>query len=403
MLAGFSKRLQFMGSNASGESCTRNWKDLASYLFLHKKIMLKPFTGMAHLVLLWGFIIFTVVMLAAQFDVILPPSPAKALSMFLDILGIVLLIAISFFLVRHLQKRSSKEKTIPERLLFPGMIILCIVITGFLAEGARLSIMEQTFQWYSPVGWLFSLILPESPLFMQWMIRVHFFLVVIFLGSMPFTFMRHAPAAALNILCDTGIPTPDSRTTPAKTRECGLGSVTDLSWKQRLDAEACVSCGRCVDNCPAAISGKPLSPEKILQKLRGAMEDDQKGQALLLGESITPEEIWSCTTCMACVEQCPVFTNPAEKIIGLRKHKSLFMGDLPAEARPMIRNLEIFGDTQGKGTAHKTDWFQDSKVNVLSEANPKTDILLWVGCSGAFHPRYRNVMRDMVKILDKAR
>ena len=399
MLTGFARRWIFW-VNSMGDSLVYDWKGLATYLLLHKKIMKRRAAGMAHLFLFWAFIVFMLVMVLAQFDFILPSFPGKMLSMLLDMIGLALLISIGFFINRYIRKKSNKEKTIPNRVLIPSLIIFCIVITGFLAEGARLSILNQQFSWGSPVGWVASLMMPKSPLLMQLMIRAHFFLVLIFIASMPFTFMRHVPASALNILYRSRGQMGGLSAAPGGKK--GAGTIADFSWKQLLDAEACVSCGRCVENCPAAIAGKPLSPEKILQKILGQMENGPKKDLLCSDKIISSDEIWSCTTCMACVEHCPVYTDPVDKIIDLRRHETMCTGSLPSEARPMIRNLELFGDTHGKGAAYKTDWLQENEVNVLSKNHLQTDVLLWIGCSGAFHPRYTEVLRSMVRILDHA-
>ncbi|MBT4401913.1 MAG: hypothetical protein HOD37_20710, partial [Bacteroidetes bacterium] len=141
MLTGFARRWIFW-VNSMGDSLVYDWKGLATYLLLHKKIMKRRAAGMAHLFLFWAFIVFMLVMVLAQFDFILPSFPGKMLSMLLDMIGLALLISIGFFINRYIRKKSNKEKTIPNRVLIPSLIIFCIVITGFLAEGARLSILN---------------------------------------------------------------------------------------------------------------------------------------------------------------------------------------------------------------------------------------------------------------------
>jgi Fe-S oxidoreductase len=309
-----------------------------------------------------------------------------------EIMLAALFFSIGFFIIRYLRKKTNYDKTIPGRILIFGFIILCCLITGFLAKGTG---------WVWPVGLMTSLFIPQPALFIQLMVKAHFFLVVIFIAfAMPHTFLRHVPASVKNILY---IPKRQMGDLSTITKEkLGVNTINDFSWKQLLDAEACVSCGRCVENCPAAIAGKPLAPEKILKKIFGQIEKQNGDDLTGLDKIISSEEIWSCTTCMACVQHCPVFTDPADKIIDLRRHQTMHEGALPSETRPMIRNLELFGDTYGKGVAYKTDWLHDNEVNVLSTHHSQTDVLLWVGCSGAFHPRYTEVLRSMVRILNHA-
>jgi Fe-S oxidoreductase len=170
-----------------------------------------------------------------------------------------------------------------------------------------------------------------------------------------------------------------------------------------------VSCGRCEENCPAAISGKALSPRKVIRNILEQMEamaghrnGGKDGSPFpLLESAITDNEIWACTTCMACVAHCPVFTEAMDKIVDMRRWRVMGKGQLPAEARPMIRDLELYGDVQGKGIAHRADWAMHRDVPRIDDVKD-ADILLWVGCSGAFHPRNQETMRAMVKILKSA-
>jgi Fe-S oxidoreductase len=268
------------------------------------------------------------------------------------------------------------------------------------------------------LGWFFSLISPASPVFMQMMIRLHFFAVLVLIAAIPFTFMRHAAASPLNVFyrkkgarAALTLPSIESGAIGAKT-------VEDLSWKQLLDAEACVACGRCDENCPAAISGKPLSPRKIIRNIREQIETvtaaqkrlskepGNRAEPPLLESAITADEMWACTSCMACVEHCPVFIEPLDKIIDLRRYQVMGEARLPAEARPMIRDLELYGDVQGKGAAHRTDWALNREVpgisGISTQNGSDVDTLLWVGCSGAFHPRNQETSRSMVKILKAA-
>ena len=143
-----------------------------------------------------------------------------------------------------------------------------------------------------------------------------------------------------------------------------------------------------------------------MEKNGGKSPGSQTDDRLLLAEAITADEIWSCTSCMACVTHCPVLIEPLDKIIDMRRYQVMGEAQLPAEARPMIRDLELYGDVQGKGVAHRADWAMNRAVSLLSQTPAQTEseieMLLWVGCSGAFHPRNQETSRAMVKILNAA-
>jgi Fe-S oxidoreductase len=139
-------------------------------------------------------------------------------------------------------------------------------------------------------------------------------------------------------------------------------------------------------------------------KTFGGAQTESFGQSgpPLLADAISPEEFWACTSCMACVAQCPVCAEPLDKIIDLRRYQVMGEGQLPVEARGMIRDLDIYGDVQGKGAAHREDWAMHRAVPVLGPEAAETDILLWVGCAGSYHPRNQQTSRAMVKILQTA-
>ena len=370
-----------------------DWKGLLAYLLGHKKVLENRHAGTAHILLFWGVTIPLIIAILAQFSFAMPPVLARFFSFMSDILGIALFAGILFFLVRRFQSGGPEA---PKRVLLPLVVLLIIVLSGFFAEGTRLNITDPAFRWFTPVGWLFAAFLPSSPLFMQLMIRVHFFAVLLFLSILPFTFMRHLVAGPLNVYYRRKDPLGQFRQMALAGEVVGARRAQDLTWKQLLDAQACVSCGRCDDHCPALISGKPLSPRKVIRNIR---EQTENPSLALLEDEITSDEMWACTTCMACVEQCPVYVEPMDKLMEMRRYQVMGLGLLPGEARGMIRDLEIYGDVNGKGIAHKEDWALNLGVPHISDEGLDAEILLWVGCSGAFHPKNQAATRAMVRIL----
>jgi Fe-S oxidoreductase/nitrate reductase gamma subunit len=393
-----------------------DWQGLMASVLTHRDILNRPFVGWGHLAVFWGVIIPLLVIILAQFGFIIPQAPAKLLHLIQDLAGVALLIGIVFLLIRRI---GSTDVEGPTRTVLPMVLLLVILVSGFMAEGARLSILRgDGFPWPSPLGWFFSFVSPASPVFMQMMIRLHFFAVLGLIAAIPFTFMRHAAASPLNVLYRKKGARAALTLPSIESGQIGAKTVDDLSWKQMMDAEACVACGRCDENCPAAISGKPLSPRKIIRNIREQIETvtaDQKrfsnelgnvAEPPLLENAVTADEIWACTSCMACVEHCPVFIEPLDKIIDMRRYQVMGEARLPAEARPMIRNLDLYGDVQGTGVAHRTDWALNREVPQMSRISTQNvsdvNTLLWVGCSGAFHPRNQETSRAMVKILKAA-
>ena len=391
---GFLKRCSSWLSGR-GEAISADWAGLIGYILGHRRVLETRKRGVVHLIFLWGFVSPLLVIILAQFGFSIPFPAARAISLLMDLLGFCLFFGAIYFMINRIK---SMDRSGPQKTLFPISLILIIIITGFLAEGTRLSIINSTSLCSTPVGWMLSGFMPPSPLVMSIMIRLHFLAVLVFIATLPYTYSRHIIIAPLNILFRRKGNPGLLRNVSFEAGITGAGSIKDFSWKQLLDVDACVSCGRCDENCPAFISGKPLSPRNIVRQLITRLES--AGSEGII--RIPDEEIWSCSSCLACVTHCPVYVEPMDKIMDMRRFIAMGKGQIPSEARPMIRNLELFGDVQGKGASHRMDYACDLHLPQFDSGGLKGNVLLWVGCSGAFHPRYQDVVRAMVNIMRKA-
>ena len=195
MAAGFRKRWSVVQLGRQ-ERRSRDPLGLIKYLFGHNKILQNRKAGWAHLFVFFGFLIPLLVIILSQFDFAMPVPVARLLSLLTELLGLAMLAGLVYFLLRRI---GAAEPRAPKRTIFPVLLLLFIIVTGFLAEGTRLAIVPAGFSWSSPVGWLISLTLPVSPLLMQVLIRLHFFAILVFVAALPFTFMRHLVASSQNV------------------------------------------------------------------------------------------------------------------------------------------------------------------------------------------------------------
>jgi heterodisulfide reductase subunit C len=162
--------------------------------------------------------------------------------------------------------------------------------------------------------------------------------------------------------------TPSSDLPPSKF---GAKDVSDLSWKNLMDAYTCTECGRCTSECPANQTGKILSPRKIVMDTRDRLEEvgrnitkhgkDYDDGKALLGDYITPEELWACTSCMACVQACPVNIDPLSIIIDLRRYLVMEQSQAPAELNSMFTNIENNGAPWQFSPADRFNWKEEEK------------------------------------------
>jgi len=383
---------------------------LLSYHFSHRRILEDRYPGILHLFIFWGFIIPFIIVSIGQFRTIMPLWGARGLSLLLDLIGALALVGTVMLLFRNFRDKKGQQKSFSIHL----WVFLAILITGFLAEGIRLTIIESQNSFdalFSPAGLTFSYLIPGSPMLLKILIRCHFFLVLFFIASLPFSDMRHVIAATLNVYYQKKGLRGKIESIPLEGDYFGVGQVQDFTWKQLLDSDACVNCGRCEQNCPAFLSGQPLSPQKVVQWIGEKMEEayalKRSGECYEehLGDyngTIGKQDIWSCTTCMACVQSCPVMVEHLDKIIDMRQYSVLTESKFPAEYKQIFKDLEIFHDPLGKGGLIREEWASNLKIKKMYQNND-IEILFWVGCIGALYDeRSKNTTIAAAKVLEKA-
>ncbi|MGB8179029.1 MAG: (Fe-S)-binding protein [Acidimicrobiales bacterium] len=194
----------------------------------------------------------------------------------------------------------------------------------------------------------------------------------------------------------------------------GAGKIEDFTWKQMLDLATCTECGRCQNECPAWNTGKPLSPKLLIMGLRDNMfasadrllsRETGGDVATLVPTTIDPDVLWSCTTCGACVEQCPVDIEHIDAIIDMRRYEVLMESRFPSEAGLLLRNMENQGDPWGLGASKRTEWLAalDFEVPVFEDVIPEdVEYLYWVGCAGSLDERGRKQVVSTARMLHRA-
>ncbi|CAB1084187.1 Fe-S oxidoreductase [Olavius algarvensis Delta 1 endosymbiont] len=191
----------------------------------------------------------------------------------------------------------------------------------------------------------------------------------------------------------------------------GLGRVSELNWKNVLDLYACTECGRCEEQCPADMTGKPLSPKQVIhdakidlfdQAAAVLAKDNEQVEPLVRENSpITDDVLWSCTTCRACEDICPVDIQHLDILLEARKYQVLMESSFPPEMQETFNNLENQSNPWGFGSDTRRDWAKGLDVPLVSD-NPEADVLYYVGCAGSFDDRGKKIARSMARVLKKA-
>jgi Fe-S oxidoreductase len=225
----------------------------------------------------------------------------------------------------------------------------------------------------------------------------------IFIG-MSWGPMRHALAGALHLAFHprparfTG-ERPDSALTPLAldSPRLGVQHSADFRWNELLGLDACVQCGRCEAACPAHAAGLPLNPKKLIRDLASA----RAGRALVGADAaVEPDTLWACTTCRACVYECPMMIEHVDAVIDLRRFQTLELGATPGKAAQALQELRAADTVCGRSTASRMEWAADLKLPQLA-AGASCDVLLWLG-EAAFDLRGQRTLRALVQLLRRA-
>ena len=398
--------------------------------------------GLMHSMIYFGFLVLLAVTTTLEIDHQLPEGAKflhgrvyQAYAMVGDAAGLVFLGGIVWAIVRRYVQRPYRIriKSKPEHAIILGTFLL-IGVSGFLAEGFRIAQesangLDMSFEKWSFVGY------PLAQLFdgasahtldvwhqVWWLAHVLGF--VAFLGLLPVTMLRHIFTSPLNMyLKDKERPKGAMKAMPNLTETSletfGASVVEDFTWKQLLDTDACTMCGRCTSVCPAHATGKPLDPREIVLKTGEVMaasaphghvspplgtdvEITIKSSSLF--ERITAEEIWSCTSCKACDEICPVNIEILDKILDMRRYLSLMESNFPTELGAAYRGMENSGNPWGMSQTERADWTKNLEgITVLDGGEPlEAEYLYWVGCAGSFDDKNKKVTTAMAKLMQRA-
>jgi len=412
----------------------------------HKRMLKEPYPGIPHLVIFWGCVFL---LLCAAMDFLShywfhswdQGTSGLIHSLISDIAGILVFVGTIVFIIR---RYAQKPGAFQERLdrsrddLISVVLILLVVLTGFFAEAFRIATIEpgtQEAAWslWSPGGWIVSkafIGLSLGTLLtchrILWYTHVLITVGAVIYISLFYSRLNHIITSTANAFFRSR--EPKGALVPINLEEAeffGVGEIGNFTWKQLLDLDACTRCGRCQERCPAYLSGQPLSPKKVIQSLKEHLMEESHYPFLtkvpqtslitvqpevaaeadppraLIGEVIPEEAIWSCCTCGACQEICPVYTEHINKIIDMRRNLVLEQAKVPELAEPILTCIETRGHSCKGTTATRTDWEEGLEIKHLSE-DSQVDLVFWLGCQASLEDRSIKIAQAFAKILKAA-
>jgi Fe-S oxidoreductase/nitrate reductase gamma subunit len=454
--------------------------DAVSQVFGQKKVLKDRRPGTMHALVFFGFLALFIGtdLIAVEEDFTIPlmgPDAGKILvgefyknyELALDFMGLVFLVGLIWMAARRYGARPDRLHNRRTDAWALGVLIY-ITISGYLIEGLRLAnqtiggVAVYTQDWASRafVGYGLATIfrgigLGEVDGVMSGLASgLHLFfwfshtlLSFAFIASIPFAKLQHIFYTPLNTffrdLEPKGALTPIPNLEAEIEKDApqlGVATLADFTWKQRLDFDACMSCGRCQSKCPANASGADLSPKFLITKMANLMRGepillrdgslarvtqsvdpnpmarfskgaDGDGVRLIEGAAetiplveeglFTENELWSCTTCRACMEECPAMIEHVDMIVDLRRNLTMIQSEVPGGVKRVLEGIERAGNPWRLPTRDRTAWAAGLDVPTLAEKQ-SVDVLYWVGCAPSYDERSRKVARAMVELLRRA-
>jgi Fe-S oxidoreductase/nitrate reductase gamma subunit len=337
-------------------------------------------------------------------------------SLLIDVAAFAVMAGVLFLAFRRFVVRpKAYETTRGDSALIYSFITL-VTLTYVYFEGFAVAHHPGTVRLSFLGGWLAGVIngsgLSPDAVAAHFRISwwVHIVSVYAFIAYVPHSKYLHMIAGPFNVFFRRDTPSGELAPLDLENSEVfGVEKLPDFTWKDNLDAFACMECGRCQDACPAFASGKPLSPKMILFNMEKALLADatavtarkRDGLKELVPSTFTEGEIWTCTTCGACMKECPVEIEHIAKIVGARRSQVLMQSKFPQELNAFFRNVETNSNPWGIGFSKRADWSEGLDVKLLAEV-PDAELLFWVGCMGAYDDEGRKTARAMAAILNQA-
>ena len=401
------------------------------------------YAGFAHWLIFWGFIILLIgtAIVALDHDFlrffgihILQGKFYLGFSFFLDLFGVLFILGLIMMMVRRKTNppqldytRADKSPTIVRKgystddMIFMWLLLL-IAITGFVIEGARIAADRPMWEVWSPVGWATANMINLAGLhdsannihlYTWWF---HAVLVMFFIAYIPFSKAMHMLVDYANLMFKDDMAAKKLPGVSEERQKVAMGyqKIADFTWKELLDFDACTKCGRCHIACPAQNAGTPLSPRDLILDLRTYVNDASGGVAewfeqqdtsgkepkTIAGGVIGKETLWSCTSCMACVEACPVGIEHLTSIVNLRR-TLVEEGDMEDMLMDTLANIGDYGNSFGQSERMRAKWTSELDFKIKDVRKEEAEYLWFVGDYASYDARIQGLSRKVASIFRK--
>lgn len=396
------------------------------------KILRDPFAGILHVSIFWGFLLFLFGVIEAIIQGFYSPfnfeffGPVYSLiTITQDIFGVLVLLAVLFALYRRYFSKIKRLDHGKSSLIDATVVLALIFAVVFSMFGQNISLVAangfQLSEWEvrpfsKPLAEVFYSSADNANLWYEIFWWIHITVIFGFMNFLPYSKHLHVFTSIPNVFFEKlGLKKYELKPLDLEDEsieQFGAADIEHLTWKQMFDGYTCTECGRCSDACPANFTGKLLSPREIIINTRKRTEEKAP---LILNESenneilektlihnyITSEELWACTTCGACMQECPVTIEHIDSIVDMRRNLVLMESDFPNELNTVFKNLETNFSPWAFNHQDRAAWTEGLDVKTMAE-DSNTEYLFWVGCAGSFDSRYQKVSKAIAQLFNKA-
>jgi Fe-S oxidoreductase/uncharacterized membrane protein YciS (DUF1049 family) len=408
-------------------------KNVLKIAFGQSKLLQDPIAGTIHFLIFWGFMLFLFAVIETIIQGFYPAfslhflGPVfSAITVVQDIFGLLVIISVLWALFRRFIQRVPRldvkgHKLDAAIILF---LILGVVVSMFGQNITHIVNSNFILADYEvrPIssqlaGLFFNGVSGSSKVLYEVFWWTHILIVFGFMNFLPYSKHFHVFTSIPNVyfskIGENKNALKKLNLEDENVVQYGAADFEHLSWKQVLDGFACTECGRCTASCPAAATGKKLSPREIIVSIRHRTEEkaplilkkvgdeNELMQKTLVHNYISDEELWACTTCMACVYECPVTIEHVDSIVDMRRNLVLGESNFPPELNVVFKNIETNFTPWAFNAQDRANWAEGMNIKTMAE-DANTEYLFWVGCAGSFDARYQKVTKSIARLMQKA-
>jgi len=394
--------------------------NLIKYSIVQTRLLRQKYPGIMHVSLAWSFFVFflgtALATINTHFFHFLKGSVFSFYKLTLDLFTVVFIVGAVLAIYRRYVTKPDRLTYGPQ-FTWTLVLLIIIVLGGITTESLRLAVEHPVNIAWSPIGGLLAqgfLATGASDTALTnlhlgvWL--VHLLTAAITIITLPVGSLLHVLTGPMNIFfAELDRPVGQLPLTPTdrEGQPVYVSKLNELSWKQILNGDACTECGRCQDVCPAYGAGYPLNPKDLILGIREIFESSKSSngksvdQSLLNNSKISKEVIWACTTCAACITECPVLVEHIDTIVEIRRHL-VIEGQIDSELQDALTNLGRYGNSFGQSPRKRAKWTEEVDPPIKDATREPVEYLWFVGDYASYNPALAEMTVKTAKVFNQA-